>query len=183
MNHDHIHFLAISGSLRKDSSNAAILNCMKSLSSEKTDFTIYEGIKNLPHFNQDEDNENVDLNVKQFRSQLKQADGVILCTPEYAGGMPGVLKNALDWTVSSGEFYEKPVVVISASPLATGGEKAHASLLVTLSMLDAKVVDKGTLVIPFIYTKLDEHKKIIDPSTVNDLTQLLNQLYKEIVKS
>jgi NAD(P)H-dependent FMN reductase len=99
------------------------------------------------------------------------ADGVLICTPEYAFGIPGVLKNALDWTVSSGELNEKPVAAISASPLYTGGEKALASLRLTLSALGAE--DGGHLSIPSLHKVFNGNKEIADPETLQSLSRLL----------
>jgi len=95
-----------------------------------TDFErIYGGLDDLPHFSPDRDGDDPPRSVGRLRELLRTADGVLIGTPEYAFGVPGALKNALDWTVSSGEFDGKPVAAISASPLYTGGAKAHASLL------------------------------------------------------
>ena len=85
------------------------------------------------HFSPDLDGEDAPTPVVHLRTLLGGSDGVLICTPEYAFGMPGSLKNALDWTVSSGDLNEKPVAAISASPLHSGGDKAHASLLLTLT--------------------------------------------------
>ena len=86
----------------------------------------------LPHFNPELDLDDIDTTVANWRRLLKEANGVLICTPEYAKGVPGSLKNALDWVVSSGEFVNKPVAVISASPHPDGGALAKASLLGTL---------------------------------------------------
>jgi chromate reductase, NAD(P)H dehydrogenase (quinone) len=104
----------------------------------------------LPHFNPDLDIDDVDTTVAKWRRLLKKANGVLICTPEYSQGVPGSLKNALDWVVLSGEFVNKHVAVISASPHPDGGAIANASLLDTLSMMSASVVERGTLTAPFI---------------------------------
>src|SRR5579871_3597845 len=126
-----ISILAISGSLRSNSSNNAVNNAAAELVYGDVNFIIYQGLGCLPHFN---DSQDPAPEVLEFRKMLTEADGVLICSPEYAFGVPGVLKNALDWTVASGEFVNKPVALITA---ATGGTNAHASLLLTLTALSA----------------------------------------------
>lgn len=114
-------------------------------------------------------------------AHLKEADGVLICTPEYAKGVPGSLKNALDWIVSSGEFVNKPVAVISASPHPDGGSIAMESILGTLSMMGAAVVAKeGALTIPFVNKKLGYTGEILDKKTELDLKTLLDALIRQI---
>lgn len=168
--------LAISGSLRQKSSNTALMNAMISLASPNLDFTIYNGLGELPHFNPDMDMDEGPIQVRELRTQLKEADGVLICTPEYGNGVPGVLKNALDWIVSSGEFMNKPTAVISASPSSLGGDKAHASLLLTLNMINAEIVEGATMIIPHITLKLNKEGIITDPETVKELQLVLRQL-------
>ena len=80
------------------------------------------------------------VTVTNFRSELRWSEGVIISSPEYAHGVPGVLKNALDWLVASGELYEKPVALFSASPHAT---YAQASLMETLEVMKARIVKEA----------------------------------------
>lgn len=128
--------LAICGSTRKSSSNLNLIKAIADLTSEAFDINIFNGLSELPHYNPDLDNENAPHQVIDYRRQLKEADGVLICTPEYAIGVPGTLKNAIDWTVSSMEFSKKPVALITAS---LSGEKAHKSLLGTLLIIEAKM--------------------------------------------
>jgi chromate reductase, NAD(P)H dehydrogenase (quinone) len=107
---------------------------------------------------------------------------VIFCTPEYAHGVPGVLKNALDWIVSSGEFMYKPTAVISASPSPDGGDKANASLVQTLRVMMADIGPEATLCIPAISAKLNDKGKLIDSATVSALRSLFDILIYSISK-
>ena len=93
---------------------------------------------------------------------MASADGVLICTPEYAYGIPGSLKNALDWLVTSGELWRKPVAALSASPSALGGEKAHAALMLNAVALEAEIVEAASLQIPFVHTKLNAQKEVSD---------------------
>jgi chromate reductase, NAD(P)H dehydrogenase (quinone) len=166
--------LAISGSLRPQSSNTAILQAVVELATADVAITIYDGIGNLPHFNPDLDDGLA--SVIDWRAHLQDTDGVIFCTPEYAHGVPGVLKNALDWIVSSGEFMYKPTAVISASPSPDGGDKANASLVQTLRVMMADIPAGATLCIPAISAKLNNKGKLIDPATVSALRSLLDTM-------
>src|SRR6516162_7277628 len=148
-----VQILAISGSLRADSTNTALLNAASALVPQSVQLTVYDGLGNLPHFNPDLDNQPPPTAVAQFRSQLLKSCGVIIAAPEYAHGVPGVLKNALDWLVSSGELYEKPVALFSASPR---GSYAQASLTETLNVMMARVVPEACISVPLLGRNLDE---------------------------
>jgi chromate reductase len=173
-----IKVLAISGSLRKKSSNASLMKAIIRIAPENMKFIIYGGLGDLPHFNPDIDVDEGPAQVRGFRIQLKDADGVLICTPEYGNGVPGVLKNALDWLVSSGEFMNKPTAVISASPTPMGGDKAHASLLLTLKMINAEIVERGTLIIPHITLKLNNQDIITNPELKQELLSVLHEFEK-----
>ncbi len=175
-----MHILAISGSLRVSSTSTNLIRAAERLASEQMEFSLYEGMADLPHFSPDLDGETPHPAVAQLRRQLQAADGVLICTPEYAYGVPGSLKNMLDWTVSSGEFVDKPVAVISASPSSTGGEKAHASLMLTLTALSSKVPAGGTLIIPMIRTKMNAGGEITDPTLAQALRSVLDALANAI---
>lgn len=118
--------------------------------------------------------------VEDFRKVLGNSDALIICTPEYAKGIPGVLKNALEWLVSSAELYKKPVAVITASPSIMGGDKAHESLLLTLGMLDTTIVKNGSLLVPAVRTKFNNDATVKDESTKQELITLINGIVDEI---
>jgi NAD(P)H-dependent FMN reductase len=172
------HILAISGSLRNTSSNTNILKACAMLAPDDVKITLYEGLDKLPYFSPEPDGEGAvpAPTVQDLREQLKKVDAVIFCTPEYAFGVPGVLKNALDWIVSSGEFYDKPTAVISASPLATGGDKANASLVQTLTVMSAIIKEENKLLIPVVRTKMDAAGNIIDKELETALVQVIRSL-------
>jgi NAD(P)H-dependent FMN reductase len=114
--------------------------------------------------------------VTALRQQLQAADVVLIATPEYAYGMPGSLKNALDWLVSAGSFYEKPVGVLSASPSEVGGERARAGLLLTLEALGASVVPRASFPIPFVRTKIDAAGVVTDAGFAAQLREAMAAL-------
>lgn len=168
-----IQVLAISGSLREKSSNTSLMQAAIALAGADMRFETYRGLGELPHFNQDLDVEPGPASVATLRQKLQEADAVLICTPEFGNGVPGSLKNALDWIVSSGEFVNKPTAVISASPTPMGGDKAHASLLLTLGMINAIVPEGAKLIIPHISLKLDKAGNIVDEGLKRDLASVL----------
>jgi len=168
---------AISGSTRQQSTNDNLIKAIADLSAETLDITVYKAIAQLPQFNPDEDTEDVAAEVTEFRNLLDVADGIIICTPEYAHGVPGTLKNAIDWTISSSNFPHKPTMLITAS---TDGKYGHAALLETLKVIEAKNVIKLQLVIPFIKTKVSTDGKIIDDKILAEVKNLIDEFVKTI---
>lgn len=168
--------LAISGSLREKSSNTALMYAIIGLAPEHIKWGVYRGLGDLPHFNPDDDREEGPAAVRELRTQIQEADAVMICTPEYGNGVPGVLKNALDWLVSTTVFMNKPTAVISASPTPMGGDKAHASLLLTLRMIHAAIAEGGTLIIPHISLKMNEDGRITDDGLLAEVHSLLQAL-------
>ncbi|MET7258499.1 NADPH-dependent FMN reductase [Dyadobacter fermentans] len=161
----HIHILGISGSLRADSTNTIILKTLGSTLPSDITFEIFEGLDEIVHFSPGlPDTEP----VTRFKAAIAKADAVVFCTPEYAFGVPGTLKNALDWTVGTGDLNDKPVSAISASPLNSGGNNALASLLLTLTALGMKKNDASALSIPNVKGKITEGR-VIDAHTLNEL--------------
>ncbi|KAA0994202.1 NAD(P)H-dependent oxidoreductase [Dyadobacter sp. UC 10] len=167
-----MNLLGISGSLRTESTNTIILRAVESLLPENTSFQIFQGLDEIPHFIPGVEDPH---GVVKFKTALRQADGIMICTPEYAFGVPGTLKNALDWTVATGEFNEKPVSAISASPLHTGGDKALASLLLTLTALGTVRNENSALSIPDSKHKV-EIGSLTDKLTISLLQKQLDNL-------
>jgi len=163
--------IAICGSTRSSSSNLHLIKAIAALSEDLFDITIFKGLDELPHFNPDLDNGNSPDTITAFREQLNSFDGILICTPEYAMGVPGTLKNAIDWTVSSMEFSQKPTALITASSL---GQNAHDSLMKTLRIIEANITDETQLVIPHVKTKVSEDSKITDEKTSLEIQNLLN---------
>jgi chromate reductase, NAD(P)H dehydrogenase (quinone) len=167
------NIFAISGSLRAGSSNHSSLEYLGKMMPPGTSYTIYDGLSTIPAFDPGLDNDDPPASVTNLRKQICQADAVIICTPEYAFGVPGALKNALDWTVSSGSFSGKAVALITAS---TSGENAHEAVIKTLGALDAKLTQGATLLIPFVRTKMDAKGNITDAETAQKLNKVLEEL-------
>ena len=156
--------LAICGSIRAESSNLAILRAAKRLVQASIEITIYEGLAELPYFNPDLDSEGTmpPPAVTRLRRDLHASDALLVSSPEYAHGIPGVLKNALDWLVSSPEMIGLPVGLISGA--ASEGHFAQNSLIEILTTMSAQVIRPALLNIPGVRTQFDQHGKITDPA-------------------
>jgi chromate reductase, NAD(P)H dehydrogenase (quinone) len=132
--------LLISGSTRAASSNTAALRALAELAPNGIHAELYGGLSDLPAFNPDADPEHPHPAVAALRAQLTAADVVMFCTPEYAGSLPGSLKNLLDWTVGTGELYGKPVAWLNVAKPGRG-EGAQAALAGVLGYVDAQPID------------------------------------------
>lgn len=173
-----IRILAISGSLRAVSSNTALLQAAIALAPENVAITLYRGLSALPHFNPDlEPNE--PPAVTDLRSHIKHSDGLLISSPEYAHGVPGVLKNALDWLVSGEEFIGKPVALFNASSRAT---HAQASLIEIITVMSGRILSETT--IDLLGKKLDAAGIVSDAelssmvrSTIHSFAIAINQVH------
>lgn len=167
--------LAVSGSTRQTSTNLNLLHIIALLYKNEIELTIFESIATLPQFNPD-DTDAVIPEVTRLREHIRHADAVLICTPEYAHGVPGALKNAIDWTVSSNEFSYKPTALITAS---TDGRFGHAALLETLRTIEAGNIDNLELLIPFAKTKIG-NDTIKDELTLAAIKKLMGNLLQTI---
>ncbi|MDR6194610.1 NADPH-dependent FMN reductase [Siphonobacter sp. SORGH_AS_0500] len=165
--------LAISGSLRAASVNNQILEKLSTQIPATITWNSYKELKQIPAFNPDL--QVLPESVERFRNQLLQADGILICTPEYVFGIPGSLKNLLDWTVgfSSGEWAEKPTALITAS---TSGEKAHESLQFILNVLGTQISEETSVLIS------NARKRWNDAAVEQQLTSVLDTLIQHIQK-
>jgi chromate reductase len=169
-----MRIIAISGSLRAGSSNGALLRAAAALAPEGMEISIWEGLGELPHFNPDLDVAEPPPVVAEFRALLRAADGILISSPEYAHGVPGSLKNALDWLVSDGELVGKPVVLLNAAPL--GGEYAQPQLLETLTVMSWKVLPEASILTPFVRRKIGADGEIAEAEVRERLRRSLELL-------
>lgn len=149
------------------------ITAIAALAESRFAVAVFEGLTDIPHFNPDLDTDNPPAAVARFRKRLREADGILICTPEYAMGVPGTLKNAIDWTVSSGEFSHKPVALVTAS---SSGLKAHAALLETLKVIEAEMTEDTALVISYAKTKITEDGQIKQGETLDRVNRLIEGL-------
>ena len=138
--------LGISGSLQAQSANSELLEVARAVAGDGVEVDRFDSIAAVPAFNPDTDPS--PAVVDEFRTCVLAADGLIFATPEYAFGLPGSLKNLLDWLVGTGELYGKRVVILSAAPSAERGAHARADLERTLRAQGAVVLESTTIAVP-----------------------------------
>jgi NAD(P)H-dependent FMN reductase len=168
-----LRLLLVSGSLQARSANRAALDVIRSEFADRTDVEISDsvGVGLVPPFNPDIADD-PDTNVDAFKAAIVGSDAVVISAPEYAAGMPGALKNALDWVVGTGELYGKPVALISAG--TSGGSHSRHQLIRSLTWQGAHVV--GHLGIAAPRTKSDADGRLVDPATIAEIRMLVEQL-------
>lgn len=142
-----IRVLAVSGSLRAASTNTALLRACMLLAPADLRIELAEDIALLPHFNADLDLEPFPSAVARWRARVGAADALLIACPEYARGVPGAIKNALDWLAGSTDIVDKPVALLNASARAT---IAQESLALTLSTVSAKLVSPHAYLAPIV---------------------------------
>jgi len=163
--------LLISGSLQRTSANQAALDVARaSLEARGIEVSQATEVASIPPFNPDQEGQ-PNPSVAGFHARIERADAVIVSAPEYAGALPGALKNGLDWVVGAGHFYGKPVALISAG--STGGEHARQQLIRTLSWQGAHVIAHLGIASP--RTKSDEHGRFTDPETIEAIERVAGQ--------
>ena len=172
-----LRLLAISGSLRARSSNTSLLRLAMEVAPDDVRIEMYEGLASLPHFNPDDDVDTPPPPVLDLRARVGDADGLLFCSPEYAHGVPGSLKNALDWLVASVELPHKPVALLNASPWAT---HAQASLVETLTVMTARIVHEGCATIPVTLGDLAAEGTIASAETRTALRAALDAFVRDI---
>jgi NAD(P)H-dependent FMN reductase len=135
-----VRILAVCGSLQTQSKNLALLTAAAALAPPGVDFVLFDGIRHLPHFNPDIEATSVPESVVQWRQALAASDAVFIATPEYGFSLPGVLKNAIDWVIGSGELEGKVVAITAAVPGPERGRRGLRALRDTLSAVRASIV-------------------------------------------
>lgn len=163
------NIFAIVGSASKNSSNLKLVECIAELTQEEFDFTIFDSLAELPHFNPELSVESTPLEILNFRETILKADGLLICTPEYIFSIPSGLKNAIEWCVSTTVFSGKPLGMITAS---ASGLKAHEELQLIMRTLETKFNECTLLLIQGVKGKF-ENDNIVDAKTVNDLNTFI----------
>lgn len=169
------HVLTISGSLRAGSSNATLLAAAARLAPDRIAVSPYDGLAELPAFNPDIEEGPGPLPnaVQQWRAAIASADAVLFSSPEYAHGIPGALKNALDWVVGGSEIVGKPVGVLSAS---AASRFAHPQLVEVLRTMNAALVPEATVVLDIPRRGATVEQLTADPSVAPTLARVIAAL-------
>jgi chromate reductase, NAD(P)H dehydrogenase (quinone) len=174
--------LGISGSLRRDSHNTALLRHAGELfEAEGAEFAIYDGLREIPPYDEDEDVEAGSEAVARLRAAVAEADALFFTTPEYNSSIPGVLKNAIDWVsrpIATNPLRNKPVAVIGASTGMFGAVWAQAELRKVLGATGARVVE-GEVPVGHAHTRFDEEGRLNDPNLEEQVLAVVQSLIAE----
>lgn len=175
-----LRLLGISGSLRAGSFSKAILMALADAAADMARVDLAE-IGVLPLYNQDLE-EAPPRSVVEFKEKVAAADGIVVVTPEFNHGVPGVLKNALDWgsrPIFRAPFTEKPVLIVTSSPATTGGVRAQYQLRETLSSMLARPVATPEIVIGQVHSKIT-NGRFVDEPTIEFALKGFRALFEEI---
>ena len=176
--------LAISGSLRAQAFSTAVLEALAEATAAQAQFN-HADIGALPHFNQDLYVEPLPAAVALFRSQVAGADGLVIASPEYNHGVPGVLKNALDWASrphNTSPLRGKPVLIVTSSVAFTGGVRAQYQIREALVSALARPVSTPEIVIPAVNAKMVDGR-FHDSFIIEFALQAFSALFEEIAQA
>jgi chromate reductase len=172
----HVRLVGLPGSLRKASFSRGTLLGLRNRLPDKVSLDILD--PQLPLYNEDHDRPDGPEEIHRFRQAIENSDGLIIATPEYNHGIPGVLKNALDWAsrpYGKSCLINKPALVISVSPAFTGGVRVHGQVNETLLSIPAQVVGGPQVVIGGIESKTSDGV-LVDQASLNFALAALRQM-------
>jgi NAD(P)H-dependent FMN reductase len=175
-----MRILAISGSLRAGSTNTALLRAAAGLAPAGLEIAVYAGLADLPIFNPDHDEMAAPQAVLDLRARLQTADGVLIACPEYAHGVPGGLKNALDWVVASGELVDKPVALFHTSDR---GAYARAALTETLTVMSARIIPEASITVLLTGKTPEEIGRIVSSPEVSSALRSALEEFAQAIRS
>ncbi|SBT45736.1 NADPH-dependent FMN reductase [Micromonospora auratinigra] len=165
----------VSGSTRDGSTNTALLRTMRARAPQGVTAELYGGLVDLPAFVPGGDEQRDHPAVAALREQLAQADAVVFCTPEYAGTLPGSLKNLLDLTVGTGELNSKPVAWVTVAHPGRG-DGAQATLATVLGYVDADVIASACVRLPVSRDSVGPDGMVTDPVVVDGIAEVFGQI-------
>ncbi|HYF52677.1 MAG TPA: NAD(P)H-dependent oxidoreductase [Salinarimonas sp.] len=176
-----VRLLGISGSLRRDSHCTAVLRTLADRMREGVTLTLHS-LEEVPLYNADHDGDQAPGAVKSFKSAISMADGLVICSPEYNYGMPGVLKNAIDWAsrpAFKSPLVDKPVLIMTASPGTAGGVRAQYQVREALSATLARPISRPQVAIASVAQKVSEGR-LADAATLEFVDAAVADLLREI---
>ena len=171
-----MRILSLCGSLREFSSNLSLLQAAQLLAPTEMAIEIYADLGQLPHFNPDLESDPPNL-IVELRERVGRADGLLISCPEYARGIPGSFKNALDWLVGSTTFPGKPVALFNASPRASA---AQAALRLVLETMSAHLVEEASITLSLLAKGRDAGAIAADPVMASQISAALTAFAKAI---
>jgi NAD(P)H-dependent FMN reductase len=167
--------LALCGSLRAASINAALLRAVARLAPAGVEVAVFPSLRALPLFDPDLEPD-APAAVRALHDAIAGADGLVIASPEYAHGVSGTMKNALDWLVGFEPFVHKPTAVINASPRA---HHADDALRETLRTMSAGLVGEASFVLPLLGARLDEDGMAASPEVAAVVVEVVEALRGE----
>jgi chromate reductase len=177
-----VRILGISGSLRRDSHNRRLLLEAAELLPASVELELYDELKAVPPYCEDDDGEETDPVVERLRDAVMRADAILIATPEYNASIPGQLKHAIDWASrprGAAAIANKPVAVLGTSTGSFGGVWAQEELRRVLRTAGARVVD-GEVAVPRAHTRLAEDGRLLDHELRERARVLLDSLLAEV---
>jgi chromate reductase, NAD(P)H dehydrogenase (quinone) len=172
-----LRILLISGSTRGASTNSALVRTAALCAPPALETVVYEGLTELPHFNPDDDDgDALPPAVAELRTAIESSDAVLFCTPEYAGTLPGSVKNLLDWTVGGTVMTDKPVAWVNAAADPRRGGGAHVTLATVLGYVQARVIDDACRSVPVAPESIGADGLIADEPTRAAISDTLTAL-------
>lgn len=165
----------INGSASENSANQKLIDNVADLTKGFFNLIVFNELKTLPHFNPELSVENTPKAILAFRQNIENADGILICTPEYVFSIPSGLKNAIEWCVATNVFTDKPLGIITAS---ANGEKGHEELQLIMETLMAKFTSDTTLLVKGIKAKINEQGGIVDNRTKDELIKFIEAFRK-----
>ena len=174
--------LGISGSLRDSSWNTRLLRAAAELLPDGVELELWDGLKAVPPYDEDDDGEGAPPAVRRLREALADADAILVSTPEYNSSIPGVLKNALDWAsrpIATNVLRNKPAAVIGASTGMFGAVWAQAELRKVLAAIGARVLE-GELPVGHAHTRFDDEGRLVDETIREQLAGVVDARVAEL---
>lgn len=156
------NIFVIIGSASSNSSNLKLVEKIAINTENEFNLTIFNDLKSLPHFDPELSADNPPKKVVEFRNAIEKSDGLIICTPEYVFSIPSGLKNAIEWSVATTIFSDKPIGLITAS---ASGQQGHEELQLIMKTVMAKFTKETTLLIQGVQGKFDVQSSLTDIET------------------
>jgi chromate reductase len=175
---DKKNIFAIVGSASSNSSNEKLIAYFSKFMEDVFNVHVFKDLKTLPHFDPSLSVSNTPQSVLEFRAFIENANGILICTPEYVFSIPSGLKNAIEWCIATTVFSDKPTGIITAS---ANGEKGHEELQLIMKTIMADFEPATTLLIQGIKGKINEQGEIHDDKTREDMSKFADS-FKELFK-
>lgn len=179
-----VDLLAFAGSLREGSYNKAVLRAAKELAPDGLHIQIFD-LEGIPLYNADVEAQGDPARVSEFKEAIRNADGLLIATPEYNHGVPAVTKNAIDWASrppKKAPLNEKPVGILGASPGMTGTARGQSQLRQAFEFTNSYCMPQPEILVYRAHEKFDEEGKLTDEATRKYLGKYLEALHDWVNK-